>query len=101
IGDQLAVVADAHLWLADNLADDHAIESPLLEDTEHFVLAALFGDQQHALLALGEHDLVAGHAGFTLRHVVELNVEANTAAGTHLAGGAGKTRRAHVLNTND
>ena len=68
---------------------------------EHFVLAAFFGDQQHALLAFRKHDLVARHAGFALRHVVELDVEANAAACAHLAGGAGEARGAHVLNADD
>ena len=71
------------------------------EDAQDFVFAALFGDQQHALLALGEHDLVGGHAGFALRNKVELNVEAHAAARAHLAGGAGESGRAHVLNADD
>ena len=50
VGDQLAVVADPHVRLADDLADDHAIESPFFEDAQHFVLAAFLGDEQHALL---------------------------------------------------
>ena len=51
--------------------------------------------------ALREHDLVAGHAGFALRHVVELDLEADAAARAHLAGGAGEAGGAHVLNADD
>ena len=61
----------------------------------------MFGHQQHALLAFGEHDLVGGHAGFALRNEVELDVEAHAAARAHLAGGTGQAGRAHVLNADD
>ena len=77
------------------------VQTPFGKDAQHFVFAALFGDQQHALLALGEHDLVGGHAGFALGNEVELDVEAHAAARAHLAGGAGEAGRAHVLNADD
>jgi hypothetical protein len=76
--------------------------SPHFEKTlEDFVFAAFFGDQQHALLAFGEHDFVGGHAGFALRNEVEFDVEADAAARAHFAGGAGEAGCAHVLNADD
>src|SRR6266481_123031 len=51
----------AHAVFADDLANGHRVESPLFEDTKHFLLASLFRDQQHALLRFAEHDLVRGH----------------------------------------
>ena len=77
------------------------VEAPLGEDVEHFGGAAFVGDQEHALLRLGEHDLVAGHAGLALRDEVEFDGEAEAAACSHLAGGAGEAGRAHVLNAED
>ena len=94
-------MADAQARLGLDRADDDGVESPLCEDAQDFVFAAFFGDQQHALLAFGEHDLVGGHAGFALRNEVEFDVEADAAARAHLAGGAGEAGRAHVLNADD
>ena len=101
VGDELAVMADAQARLGLDGADDDGVESPLGEDAQDFVFAAFFGDEQHALLAFGEHDLVGAHAGFALRHEVELDIEADAAARAHLAGGAGEAGSAHVLNADD
>ena len=77
------------------------VQAPLPEDAEDFVLAALLGHQQHALLRFGEHDLVGRHAGFALRHAVQIDLDADFAAAAHLAGGAGQAGGAHVLNADD
>ena len=71
------------------------------EDAEDFVLAAFLRDQQHALLRLAQHDLVGRHAGFALRHQIQLDLQAHAAAPAHLAGRAGQPGRAHVLNADD
>ncbi len=60
--------------------------------------AILLRHQQHALLALAQHDLVGGHAGFPLRNAVELDFEPHAPAGAHLAGRAGEPGRAHILD---
>ena len=101
LGDNLAVLQHAHGWLIDDAADGDRVQSPLLEDAEDLVLAALLGHQQHALLRLAQHDLVRRHAGFALRHQVEFDFQADAAAATHLAGRAGQAGRAHVLNADD
>ena len=101
IGDQRAVMTDAQSRFIGDHADDHAVEAPLLEDVENLVLAALFGDEQHALLAFGEHDLVGAHASFALRNQVEFDVESDAATAAHLAGRTGEPGGAHVLNADD
>src|ERR1022692_3809115 len=100
-GDDVAVVADAHLAIAGDPADLGGSQSPFLENAEDFVLAAFIGHQQHALLALAEHDLVRRHAGFALRDAVELDFDADFAAAAHLAGGAGQPGGAHILYADD
>ena len=99
--DDLAVLQHAHRRLGDDAADGDGIESPLLEDAEDFVFAALLGDQQHALLRLAQHDLVGSHAGVALRHQIEFDLQANAAAPAHLAGRAGQAGGAHVLDADD
>ena len=101
VGDQLAVMADAQPRLRLDRAHDHRVQAPLRKDAQHLVLAAFFRHEQHALLAFGEHDLVRAHAGFALRHQIELDIQAHAAARAHLAGGAGEPGRAHILNADD
>ena len=48
-------------------------------------LAAGLQDHQHALLAFREHHLVGGHAGFALRHAIEVELDADAALVGHLA----------------
>ena len=101
LGDGLAMVRHAELAVAGDGADLHGFQAPLAEDLEDLFFAALGGHQQHALLAFGEHDLIRRHAGFALGNAVELDFDAHAAAAAHLAGGAGETRGAHVLNAHD
>ena len=54
--------------------------------------------RQHPLLRLGEHDLVRRHAGFPLRHLVDIDLDSGAAARPHLAGRAGQPRGPHVLH---
>ena len=74
------------------------VQTPLLKYAEHFVFAAVFRHQQHALLRLAEHDLVGRHAALALRHQVQLNLQTYATAAAHLAGRTGQARRTHVLN---
>src|SRR5260221_619694 len=64
-------------------------------------LAALFGDQEHALLRFAEHDFVRRHTGFTLGNFGEIDFDAGAAARGHFHGGAGEAGSAHVLNRDD
>ena len=87
------------------VAGDHPhgdrVQAPFTEDAEDLLLAAALGHQQHPLLALAEQHLVGVHAGFALRHAVEVHLDAGSGARSHLATGAGQPRRAHVLDAQD
>ena len=61
-------------------------------------LASRLDHHQHALLGLGEHDLVGRHAGLALRDVLDVDLDTHAAAASHLAGGTGQARGAHVLD---
>src|SRR5271157_339006 len=82
------MLQNAHRGLINHAANSHGIESPLLEDAKHFVLAPPFCHQQHAFLRLAQHDLVGSHARLALRNQVEFDFQAHTAAPTHLTGRA-------------
>ncbi len=99
--DYFAVLQHSHGGLSDHAPDGDGVESPLLEDAEHFVLAASFGHQQHALLRFAQHDFVRRHRGLALGHKIELNFQPHTAPPAHLAGRAGEPRRSHVLNADN
>ena len=80
-GDHVAVILhDQPPGVGDD-ADRDRIQAPLVEDAEDLVFAALFGDQQHALLRFAEHDLVRRHAGFALRHVLQIDFDAGSRRG--------------------
>ena len=96
-----AVILDAEQAVAGDAADRDGVQTPLAEDVEDFALAAFLRHQQHALLRFGEHDLIRSHAGFTLRHVLQVDLDADSAAAAHLTGRAGEAGRAHVLNADD
>ena len=79
-GDDLAVIFDAQEAAFGDFADDYGVEAPLFENLQDFGFAALFGDQQHALLRFAEHDFVGRHAGFALRDAGEIDFDARAAA---------------------
>ena len=58
----------AHPAVVVNLADDYCIEVPLGKDVDHFALASLVRDDEHAFLRFRQEHLVGSHAGFTLRN---------------------------------
>src|SRR5579884_3661604 len=97
-GGDFAVILDDGQAAFRDAADDDGVESPLLEDVEHFALAAVFRDEQHALLRFAEYDLVRRHAGFTLGNFGKVDFDAGAAAGSHFDSGAGESGGAHVLN---
>ena len=97
----LAVILHPQDAVAVTLPHRHRVQSPLVEDGEHFGFAAFVGHQQHALLRFRQHDLVRRHAGFALRHVLQIDFDARARAAAHLAGGAREPGGAHVLNADD
>src|SRR5438034_909816 len=95
-GDCAVISYNGQATISDR-ADDDGVESPLLKNVEDFAFAALFGDEQHALLRFAEHDFVRRHAGFALGNFGEVNFNAGAAARRHFHGGAGEAGGAHVL----
>ena len=100
-GDEHPVVAHAEHAVVGYKADGGRVESPFVEDVKDFLLAALFGDEQHALLRLAEHDLVGGHARFALGDVLQVDLDAGAGAAAHLAGRTREAGGAHVLNADN
>ncbi len=92
------MMAHAQLAVVGHQPDFRRLEPPLAEHGVHFGLARFLGDQQHALLRFGEHQLIGRHAGFALRNAVELDLDAHAAAASHLAGGTCEAGGAHILN---
>ena len=101
LGDDFSVLEHAQLVVGCDLANFDRIESPFFKDAKDFLLAAFLGDEQHAFLRLAQHDFVRSHAGFALRHAVKLDFDAHAAARAHLAGRAGESGRAHILNADN
>ncbi len=97
----LAVLQHPHLRIPRHSADFDRVESPLFKDAEDLIFAALLRDQQHALLRFAQHDLVGSHASLPLRNAIQFDFDAGAPARAHLAGRAGQSGRAHVLNADD
>ena len=72
--------------------------SHLHEDRPRLGLHLGLQHHQHPLLAFRQHHLVGGHAGFALRHVVKLQLDAKPALVAHLDRRTGQARRPHVLD---
>src|SRR5213592_2671142 len=96
-----AIVVDAGDAAFGDLAHNDGVEAPLLENGQDFMLQAVFGDQEHALLRFAEHDFVRRHAGFTLRNFGEIDFDAGAAARSHFHRGASESGCAHVLYRDD
>lgn len=78
--------------------DRDGAEAPFAEDGRHAFFGACANDREHALLRLGEHHFVGGHARLAARNLGDVYFHAHAGFGRHLAGRAGEARRAHVLD---
>ena len=101
LGDDGAVILDAQDAVGRDVADVGGVQVPLLEDRLDLRLAPLLDDEQHALLRLGQHDLVGGHAGLALRDAADVDLDAAAAARSHLRRRTGQAGRAHVLDADE
>ncbi len=101
IADDLAMMFQHHAPRIGDGADNREVEFPFLEDCLRKLFLAGLQDHQHAFLALGQHHLIGRHAGFALRHVVHLEVEADAAFRRHFDRRGGEARGAHVLDRDD
>ena len=99
--DQFSVLQNPHHWIARHAANFRGIEPPLFENLEHFRFAALFGDEQHALLGFRKHDFVSGHPGFALWYAIEFDFKADSTARAHFTRGTCQAGCSHVLDTHN
>jgi hypothetical protein len=83
-------------------ASDHReIQFPLVEHGLGPGFRSRLQHHQHAFLAFRQHQLVGAHAGFALRHLVQVDVDADMALGRHLDRRGGQPRCTHVLDGDD
>ena len=101
IGFDHALVLDDHAAGIGRAPDDREIEAPLAEHLLAGAFRARLEDHQHPLLAFREHHLVGRHVGLALRHVVEVQLDADAALVGHLRRRGCEARRAHVLDRDD
>jgi hypothetical protein len=94
-------VADDDAAGVGEVADHREVQFPLGEDGLGQGFPPGLEDHEHALLALGEHHLVGGHAFFALGDVVQREVHAHAALAGHLDTRAGEAGGAHVLDGDD
>ena len=73
----------------------------LAEDRGDLGLPPLVDDEDHALLRLGEHQLVWRHPGLAHRNLREVELHPDAAAGAHLERGRRQPGGAHVLDRDD
>ena len=66
-------------------SDGHHVESPFVEDLEHFLLFVLFGHKQHTLLRFTQHDLVGRHSSLALGNPVKVQFHTRSRPRAHLA----------------
>ena len=97
----LAAVLDDEAQRIGGLADDREVEPPFHEDGLGFRPLLRMQHHEHALLALGEHHLVGGHAAFAAGHGIEIELDAEIALGAHLDRRRGEAGRTHVLDRDD
>ena len=88
-----ALIAQHHLIPAGDLPDLDACHLPALEERGHVAGVLALGDDEHAFLALGEHDLVGGHARLTAGHAFEVEHRPRFAARTAFEHGTRKPGR--------
>ena len=98
-GHQLVSVINSEKRAVRDHADFHGVKVPFFKNLFHYLFLARLGHEKHALLRFGEHDFIRRHAGFAVRHLGHVHVHAHIAARGHFGSGAGKTGRAHVLQT--
>jgi hypothetical protein len=101
VAHDLAMVVQDQAAGVRGAADDGGVQAPLPEDAIAVFLAARLQHRQHSLLAFRQHHLIGRHAGFALRDIVHVQLDADAALAGHLDRRRGQARRAHVLNGGD
>ena len=98
IGDDVALPEEAHARLLADDADLRDVHAPLAEDRGDLGLAPPVDDEDHALLRLGEHQLVRRHPGLAHRDLRQVELHPDAAAGAHLERRGRQPGRSHVLD---
>ena len=101
IGFDTPMVVDDDILGIGQGPDDGGAEAPLVTDRDDFIFVALFDHAEHALLGLTGEDFRGGHAGFTLRDDIGVNVHPNISLARHFHACAGKAGGAEVLDAAD
>ena len=101
VGRHFAVPFQHHVAGVGDFADHREIQLPLAKDRLGLGLAAGLEDDQHPLLAFGQHHFVGRHAVFAARHLVHVEPNTGAALRGHLDGRGSEARRPHVLNSDD
>ena len=84
-----------------HVADDRPGDLPALEETRDIVGVAFTDDNEHALLRLGEHDLIWRHGFLTARDFRYIDHEAGPPARGRFGAGCREPGRAEVLDARD
>ena len=99
IHDDLAVPLDDQAAGVGHLTEEGVLHTPLVHDGLE-TLHVLGGDNgHHAFLRLGHQNLARGQGGVTQQNLGQVDVHAALTVRSQLAGCAGNTRSAQVLDT--
>ncbi len=74
------------------------MQIPVIEDGSHLVKPLLRDDDEHALLALGEHYLIGRHARLATRHLRHVDLDADAALAGAFDRRTGQSGRAEILH---
>ena len=99
LGGEFGAVIDPRHAVAGDGTDSGERHVPAVEDATDGVLVLRFDDEEHALLGLGEHDLVGSHAVLAAGDAGHVYLDAGAAPRGALHHGARESRRAEVLHS--
>ncbi len=96
-----AVLANDNFTGVGDDADGLTVQLPVVEECLYILDVFFLCDDEHALLAFGEHDLVGTHALFAAWHALKVQNGAGAALGAAFDDGRGKPGGAEVLQADD
>ncbi|MNW51504.1 hypothetical protein D3C74_289910 [compost metagenome] len=99
ITDNLAMMEQLQAAVIGYLAHFTADNPPAVKNLLCLCFILGFNHKQHPLLRLGQHHLVRRHAVFTLRYLIQIQLQAVARLARHFGTGAGQSGCAHILNT--
>ena len=93
------VLQHTHHRFFQHPANHRGLQAPAAEALHQGFFAARLHHKQHPLLGFREQEFVGRHPGFTGRHTVEIQLDAEITLGGHLRATAGQSGSAHVLGS--